>query len=202
MKAYADARGATVQRLSNDAKAKAEAAMAAITDAVSDSILTPSEKQQFKIKWIEEYQDFEKLKLKAQEAGINTSTGNYTGYVSAFNYINDTFTPVWNSANNSQVDPTEWKTRFENLRKYKALLENEISSVIKNIASTALANTQQLTDSLKTKADSSALMTLDHDVTTIEGGVFNVYFHGSPHEIALAIRSVPEFCLLCYHLYA
>ena len=171
MKAYADARGVTVQRLSNDAKAKAEAAMAAITDAVSDRILTPSEKQQFKIKWIEEYQDFEKLKLKAQEAGINTSTGNYTGYVSAFNYINDTFTPVWTSADNSQVDPTEWKTRFENLRKYKALLENEISLVIKNIASTALANTQQLTDSLKTKADSSALMTLDHDVTTIEGTV-------------------------------
>ena len=171
MKAYADARGITIQRLSNDAKAEAEAAMAAITDAVSDRILTPSEKQQFKIKWIEEYQDFEKLKLKAQEAGINTSTGNYTGYVSAFNYINDTFTPVWNSADNSQVDPTEWKTRFENLRKYKALLENEISLVIKNIASTALANTQQLTDSLKTKADSSALMTLDHDVTTIEGTV-------------------------------
>ena len=171
MKAYADARGVTVQRLSNDAKAKAEAAMAAITDAVSDRILTPSEKQQFKIKWIEEYQDFEKLKLKAQEAGINTSTGNYTGYVSAFNYVNDTFTPVWNSANNSQVDPTEWKTRFSNLRKYKALLENEISLVIKNIASTALTNTQQLTDSLKTKADSSSFMALDHDVKVIDGKV-------------------------------
>ena len=171
MKSYADQRGSLLQRLTNDAKAKAEAAMAAITDAVSDRILTPSEKQQFKIKWVEEYQDFDKLKLKAQEANISSSNGNYSNYVSAFNYINDTFTPVWNSADNSQVDPTEWKTRFETLRKYKTLLENEINSTIKTIASTALANTQQLTETIKTKADSSSLMTLDHDVKVIDGQV-------------------------------
>ena len=171
MKSYADQRGSLLQRLTNDAKAKAEAAMAAITDAVSDRILTPSEKQQFKIKWVEEYQDFDKLKLKAQEANISPSNGNYTNYVSAFNYINDTFTPVWNSADNSQVDPTEWKTRFETLRKYKTLLENEINSAIKTIASTALANTQQLTETIKTKADSSSFMALDHDVKVIDGQV-------------------------------
>ena len=171
MKSYADQRGSLLQRLANDAEEKANAAMSAITDAVSDRILTPSEKQQFKIKWVEEYQDFDKLKLKAQEANISSSNGNYSNYVSAFNYINDTFTPVWNSADNSQVDPTEWKTRFETLRKYKTLLENEINSTIKTIASTALANTQQLTETIKTKADSSSLMTLDHDVKVIDGQV-------------------------------
>ena len=171
MKSYADQRGSIIQKLANDAEEKANAAMSAITDAVSDRILTPSEKQQFKIKWVEEYQDFDKLKLKAQEANISSSNGNYSNYVSAFNYINDTFTPVWNSADNSQVDPTEWKTRFETLRKYKTLLENEINSTIKTIASTALANTQQLTETIKTKADSSSLMTLDHDVKVIDGQV-------------------------------
>lgn len=171
MKSYADQRGSLLQRLANDAEEKANAAMSAITDAVSDRILTPSEKQQFKIKWVEEYQDFDKLKLKAQEANISSSNGNYSNYVSAFNYINDTFTPVWNSADNSQVDPTEWKTRFETLRKYKTLLENEINSAIKTIASAALANTQQLTETIKTKADSSSFMALDHDVKVIDGQV-------------------------------
>ena len=171
MKSYADQRGSLLQRLANDAEEKANAAMSAITDAVSDRILTPSEKQQFKIKWVEEYQDFDKLKLKAQEANISSSNGNYSNYVSAFNYINDTFTPVWNSADNSQVDPTEWKTRFETLRKYKTLLENEISAKIKDIASSALSATQQLNQTVANKADSSALLSLDHDVKVIDGQV-------------------------------
>lgn len=171
MKSYADQRGSLLQRLANDAEEKANAAMSAITDAISDRILTPSEKQQFKIKWVEEYQDFDKLKLKAQEANISSSNGNYSNYVSAFNYINDTFTPVWNSADNSQVDPTEWKTRFETLRKYKTLLENEISAKIKDIASSALSATQQLNQTVANKADSSALLSLDHDVKVIDGKV-------------------------------
>lgn len=171
MKSYADQRGSIIQKLANDAEEKANAAMSAITDAVSDRILTPSEKQQFKIKWVEEYQDFDKLKLKAQEANISSSNGNYSNYVSAFNYINDTFTPVWNSADNSQVDPTEWKTRFETLRKYKTLLENEISAKIKDIASSALSATQQLNQTVANKADSSALLSLDHDVKVIDGQV-------------------------------
>ena len=45
-----------------------------------------------------------------------------------------------------------------------------------------------LLDAFNSSKESISFMTVCYS----EGGVFNVYFHGSPHEIALAIRSVPE----------
>ena len=45
-----------------------------------------------------------------------------------------------------------------------------------------------LLDAFNSSKESISFMTVCYS----EGGVFNVYFHGSPHEIALAIRSVRE----------